>query len=45
MVKPGEDERSGRWAHVVDIQPDGTETQKTECGIHLGKEVVEDWKA
>lgn len=32
-VKPGEDERSGRWAHTIDLQG----KQKTECGIHLPK--------
>jgi phosphoadenosine phosphosulfate reductase len=42
-VKPGEDERSGRWAHVVDMKPDGSENKKTECGIHLDKETTEDW--
>ncbi len=31
-VKPGEDERSGRWAHTIDM----TEGQKQECGIHTG---------
>ncbi len=38
-VKPGEDERSGRWAHT------STEgKQKTECGIHTGlEENVSDW--
>ncbi len=30
-VKPGEDERSGRWAHAIDLYG----KQKTECGIHL----------
>ncbi len=42
-VKPGEDERSGRWAHVVDINSEGGDSQKTECGIHLNKKTVEDW--
>lgn len=43
-VKPGEDERSGRWAHVIDIKSnDSTALQKTECGIHLNKYEVEDW--
>lgn len=40
-VKPGEDERSGRWAHVSDYQPNAL--QKTECGIHLGAEETKDW--
>jgi len=31
-VKPGEDERSGRWAHTVDMSG----VQKEECGIHTG---------
>lgn len=31
-VKPGEDERAGRWAHTAGF-PGGE--QKTECGIHL----------
>lgn len=39
-VKPGEDERSGRWAHVVDPLKG---LQKTECGIHLGAEETKDW--
>jgi phosphoadenosine phosphosulfate reductase len=29
-VRPGEDERSGRWAHTVEMQGG----QKQECGIH-----------
>lgn len=41
-VKPGEDERSGRWAHVADYQPEGE--QKTECGIHLDKDKLEGLK-
>ena len=41
VVRPGEDERSGRWAHVVDLQPE--KEQKTECGIHLSKEETQDW--
>ncbi len=32
QVKPGEDERSGRWAHTVDM----TGGKKEECGIHTG---------
>jgi phosphoadenosine phosphosulfate reductase len=40
-VNPGEDERSGRWAHVADYQPNSL--QKTECGIHLGKDETKDW--
>ena len=40
-VRPGEDERSGRWAHVTDYKPDGS--QKTECGIHLDKSEIKDW--
>lgn len=41
QVKPGEDERSGRWAHTVDM----LDTQKQECGIHTGSSVVQetDW--
>ena len=31
QVKPGEDERSGRWAHTVDMAGG----KKEECGIHL----------
>jgi len=30
-VKPGEDERSGRWAHTAGLAG----AQKTECGIHI----------
>lgn len=30
-VKPGQDERAGRWAHSIGIQDE----QKAECGIHL----------
>jgi phosphoadenosine phosphosulfate reductase len=32
-VKPGEDDRSGRWAHTAVAGK-----QKTECGIHTGLE-------
>jgi phosphoadenosine phosphosulfate reductase len=32
-VKPGEDERSGRWAHTIDM----TGAQKEECGIHVSQ--------
>lgn len=39
MVKPGEDERSGRWAHTAGLQG----SQKTECGIHLAPDAVPDW--
>jgi len=31
-VRPGEDERSGRWAHTIDMRGN----QKQECGIHTG---------
>jgi len=31
-VKPGEDERAGRWAHTAEL-PGGE--QKVECGIHV----------
>lgn len=31
MVRPGEDERSGRWAHTMDMRGN----QKQECGIHV----------
>ncbi len=37
VVKPGEDERAGRWAHTSGL-PGGD--QKSECGIHIaGKDV------
>jgi phosphoadenosine phosphosulfate reductase len=36
-VKPGEDERSGRWAHTAGLHG----SQKTECGIHV--QDVPDW--
>lgn len=41
MVKPGEDDRSGRWAHTVDMGG----SQKQECGIHTGSSKVfeTDW--
>ena len=40
IVKPGEDERSGRWAHTIGL-PGGD--QKSECGIHIaGKDVKVD---
>lgn len=32
QVKPGEDERAGRWAHTAEL-PGGE--KKVECGIHL----------
>lgn len=32
-VRPGEDDRSGRWAHTVDMQG----VQKQECGIHISQ--------
>ncbi len=32
QVQPGEDERSGRWAHTIDMGG----SQKQECGIHTG---------
>lgn len=39
QVKPGEDERSGRWANAIDM----TGKQKTECGIHLTDKQTVDW--
>ncbi|NDF13111.1 MAG: phosphoadenylyl-sulfate reductase [Proteobacteria bacterium] len=38
-VRPGEDERSGRWAHTIDLQG----KQKTECGIHIPHSVETNW--
>ena len=38
-VKPGEDERSGRWAHTIDMQ----EGQKQECGLHTGDGDGSNW--
>lgn len=38
-VKPGEDERAGRWAHTAEM-PGGE--KKTECGIHVS-EAATDW--
>ncbi len=38
-VKPGEDYRSGRWAHTIDIEG----KQKTECGIHVVGAGETDW--
>jgi phosphoadenosine phosphosulfate reductase len=38
-VKAGEDERSGRWAHLKEKG----EEQKVECGIHLNREDIKDW--
>lgn len=38
-VKPGEDERSGRWAHSVDMSG----VQKEECGIHTGSGDDANW--
>lgn len=32
-VKPGEDDRSGRWAHTIDMRGG----QKQECGIHVSQ--------
>ncbi len=44
QVRPGEDERAGRWAHIADMSADGNITaQKQECGIHLSKTEVADW--
>ncbi len=44
QVHPGEDERAGRWAHVVDMSTDGNiVAQKEECGIHLTKKETQDW--
>ncbi len=41
QVKPGEDERSGRWAHTMDMRGG----KKEECGIHVQNGPVEgtDW--
>jgi phosphoadenosine phosphosulfate reductase len=37
IVKPGEDERAGRWSHTSGL-PGGE--QKSECGIHIaGKDI------
>jgi phosphoadenosine phosphosulfate reductase len=41
QVHPGEDERAGRWAHIVDLQPESQ--QKTECGIHLNRDDIKDF--
>ncbi len=41
QVRPGEDERAGRWAHIVDLQPEAQ--QKTECGIHLNRDDIKDF--
>jgi phosphoadenosine phosphosulfate reductase len=41
QIHPGEDERAGRWAHIVDLQPEAQ--QKTECGIHLNREDIKDF--
>lgn len=38
-VRPGEDERSGRWAHTIDLQG----KQKTECGIHVPQSIETNW--
>lgn len=38
-VKLGEDERSGRWAHTIDLQG----KQKTECGIHIPTSDQTNW--
>lgn len=38
QVKPGEDERSGRWAHTMDMRGG----QKQECGIHVQSGPVEE---
>lgn len=40
-VRPGEDERSGRWAHTTDMLGG----QKQECGIHIqqGKVTETNW--
>jgi len=38
-VRPGEDERSGRWAHTVDMEG----KKKTECGIHIPSAETTDW--
>lgn len=35
IVKPGEDERAGRWRHTA---KDGE--QKTECGLHISTDIV-----
>ncbi len=39
QVKPGEDERSGRWAHTIDLAG----AQKTECGIHIPTDQATNW--
>ncbi len=38
-VKPGEDERSGRWAHTIDL----VGGQKQECGIHISQGDGSNW--
>jgi phosphoadenosine phosphosulfate reductase len=39
-VRPGEDERSGRWAHTTEMQGG----QKQECGIHTSSGMpVQSW--
>lgn len=41
VVKEGEDERAGRWAHTAEL-PGGE--QKVECGIHIeGMPTKPDW--
>lgn len=40
-VKPGQDERAGRWAHITVAHPE--EQQKTECGIHLNRDDLKDF--
>ncbi len=39
QVKPGEDERAGRWAHIAA----NGEEQKTECGIHVNRADLKDF--
>lgn len=39
-IKPGEDERAGRWAHTATF-PGGE--QKQECGLHVDTDATVDW--
>lgn len=41
IVKPGEDERAGRWAHTRRGDEGG---QKAECGIHLQNDNAPNWE-
>lgn len=40
IVKPGEDERAGRWAHTKGDE----NAQKEECGIHLQGDDAPNWE-